>query len=365
MKDFRDFRNADIVRGVADEIAKLGLDRPIRLMEVCGGHTAAIYRFALPDLLPTHVKLLSGPGCPVCVTANDFVDRAVALSRIPDITIATFGDLIRVPGSTRSLADVRAQGADIRVFYSSADALDWAREHSERTVVFLGIGFETTACTIAATLFEAVKTEVRNFRVLSSLKTMPKALRALFGAPGVEVDGLILPGHVCAVTGSSEFEFIPREFGIPCAVSGFEPSDLMEAILMLCRQREKKEAKVENQYRRVVHLEGNARAKAVMAEMFEPADMLWRGFGAIPKSGLGIRAQYSEWDAANISVEVEPMREHPGCRCGDVLRGSLHPTDCALFGKACTPETPRGACMVSAEGACAAVYHFSPAHRER
>ncbi|RPH94638.1 hydrogenase formation protein HypD [candidate division KSB1 bacterium] len=365
MKVFDDFRSADVVKRVAEKIARLDLKQPVRLMEVCGGHTAAIYRFALPDLLPANVKLLSGPGCPVCVTANDFVDRAIALSEISGITIATFGDLIRVPGSTRSLADARAQGGDIRVFYSSADALDWARQNSERIVVFLGIGFETTACTVAATLAEAVRTNVRNFRVLSSLKTMPEALRALLGAPGVQVDGLILPGHVCAVTGSNEFDFIPREFHIPCAVSGFEPSDLMESILILCRQIKDGEAKVENQYRRVVHWEGNARAKAVMAEMFEPADMLWRGFGRIPQSGLAIRTQFSDWNAANISVDVEPMREYPGCRCGDVLRGILHPTECPLFGKACSPENPRGACMVSTEGACAAVYHFSPVQRER
>jgi len=361
VKVFADFRSSELVRRVAAEIARLDLCRPVRLMEVCGGHTAAIYRFALHDLLPDNITLLSGPGCPVCVTANDFVDRAVALAALPDLTIATFGDLIRVPGSSRSLAEARAQGGDVRVFYSSADALDWARAHPGRTVIFLGIGFETTACTIAATLAEAVRTDVRNFRVLSSLKTMPDALRALFSAPGVRVDGLILPGHVCAVTGSSEFEFLPREFAIPCAVSGFEPSDLMEAILMLCRQIKDGRAQVENSYRRVVHADGNPRAKAVMAEMFEPRDMPWRGFGMIPMSGLGIRGEFSAWDASHIPVELEPTREHPGCRCGDVLRGVLHPADCPLFGRTCTPEDPRGACMVSAEGACAAVYHFAPA----
>jgi hydrogenase expression/formation protein HypD len=365
VKVFSDFRNADLARRLSVEIHALNLKRPVRLMEVCGGHTAAIYRFALHDLLPPNVKLLSGPGCPVCVTANDFVDRAVALAVLPDVAVATFGDLIRVPGSSRSLADARAQGGDVHIFYSSADALDWARAHTEKTVIFLGIGFETTACTVAATLAEAVRTNVKNFRVLSSLKTMPAALRALFSARGVQVDGLILPGHVSAVTGSSEFEFIPREFGIPCCVSGFEPSDLMEAILMLCRQISDGRACVENQYRRVVHQDGNPLAKKVMEEMFAPRDMLWRGFGLIPKSGLGIREAFDAWDAQDIPVDVETTREHPGCRCGDVLRGILHPTDCLLFGKTCTPELPRGACMVSAEGACAAVYHFSPVNRER
>jgi hydrogenase expression/formation protein HypD len=365
VKVFSDFRDADLVRRLANEIARLDLRRPVRLMEVCGGHTAAIYRFALPDLLPSTIVLLSGPGCPVCVTANDFVDRAVALAALPGVTIATFGDLIRVPGSSRSLGDARAQGADVRVFYSSADALSWAGAHPQRTVIFLGIGFETTACTIAATLAEAVRADVHNFRVLSSLKTMPEALRVLFSAPDVQIDGLILPGHVSAVTGSSAFDFVPREFGIPCAVSGFEPGDLMEAILLLCRQIKEGRAQVENPYRRVVRADGNPRAKAVMAEMFEPCDMPWRGFGVISQSGLGIRSQFSAWDAACIPVEVEPVREHPGCRCGDVLRGALRPTDCPLFGTACTPENPRGACMVSAEGACAAVYHFAPVDRER
>jgi hydrogenase expression/formation protein HypD len=360
VKVLSDFRNAELVQHVADRIARLGLARTVRVMEVCGGHTAAIYRFALHDLLPRNITLLSGPGCPVCVTANDFVDRAVALAALPDVTIATFGDLIRVPGSTRSLADTRAEGGDVRVFYSSADALDWARTHVERTVIFLGIGFETTACTIAATLAEAVRTNVRNFRLLSSLKTMPEALRALFAAPEVQIDGLILPGHVCAVTGSAAFEFVPREFGIPCAVSGFEPSDLVEAILVLGRQIHYGVAEVENPYRRVVRRDGNRRAMEMIHEMFEPCEMVWRGFGAIPGSGLAIRRQYSAWDASYIPVEVEPLREHAGCRCGDVLRGVIHPTECPLFGKACTPDTPRGACMVSTEGACAAVYHFAP-----
>ncbi|MBU0508055.1 hydrogenase formation protein HypD [bacterium] len=360
MKVLTALRNADAVRHVAREIAEVKLDRTVRLMEVCGGHTAAIYRFALRDLLPEWVELVSGPGCPVCVTANDFVDRSVALARQPNVTIATFGDLIRVPGSSRSLAEVRAEGGDVRVFYSSADALDWAIQHPERIVVFLGIGFETTACTLAATLKSAVQDNARNFRLLSSLKTMPPALSALFSAPDVKVDGLILPGHVTTVIGTACYEFIPSEFNIPCVVSGFEPLDLMETILKLCQQLAEARASVENQYRRVVHAEGNPQAQVLMDEMFEPADVPWRGFGVIPGSGLAIRREFADWDAERIPVEVEPTREHAGCRCGEVLRGALHPTECPLFGKSCTPDTPRGACMVSAEGACAAVYHFSP-----
>jgi hydrogenase expression/formation protein HypD len=365
VKELARFRDPELIRGISSEIARLDPARPVRIMEVCGGHTAAIYRFGLPGLLPRNIRLLSGPGCPVCVTANDFVDRAIALGALPDTTIATFGDLIRVPGSSRSLADARAAGGDVRVFYSSADALDWARDHPERTVIFLGIGFETTACTLAATLAEAVQAGVSNFRLLSALKTMPEALRALFSSPDVQVDGLILPGHVTTVTGLHTYDFIPREFSIPCVVSGFEPSDLMESVLMIVRQVAESRANVENQYIRVVRHDGNVRAQEMIAEMFEPCDMPWRGFGLIPGSGLAIRPQFSPWDAAHISVTVEPSREFPGCRCGDVLRGKLHPTDCALYGNTCTPETPRGACMVSAEGACAAVYHFSASDHER
>jgi hydrogenase expression/formation protein HypD len=357
------YRDAENVRRIAAQIAQVELPRPVRFMEVCGGHTAAIYRFALHDLLPDAVRLVSGPGCPVCVTANDFVDRAVALAQLPDVTIATFGDLIRVPGSSRSLAEARARGADVRVFYSSADALEFAKTHPERRVIFLAIGFETTACTLAATLAAAVQSGTRNFSMLCALKTMPEALRTLFSAPGVQIDGLILPGHVTTVTGMAEFDFVPREFRIPCAVSGFEPVDLMETILMLCRQIEQKRAAVENQYTRVVRQDGNPHAQALIAKMFEPCDMPWRGFGDIPQSGLAIRKEFAAWDAAAIPVEVEPAREHPGCRCGEVLRGMIRPKDCALFGKACTPEQPRGACMVSSEGACAAVYHFAAEER--
>lgn len=363
MKPLQDFRDAGIIQRLAAEVRRLVIDRPLRLMEVCGGHTAAIHRYALEGLLPGEVQLVSGPGCPVCVTANDFVDRGVALAGLPEVTVATFGDLVRVPGSTRSLAEARSSGGDVRVFYSSMEALAWAREHPQRTVVFLGIGFETTACTIAATMAECVRTKTHNFQLLSALKTMPKVLRALFSASDTAVDGLVLPGHVSTITGFEVYRFIAREFRIPCVVSGFEPSDIMESVLMLCRQILEGRAGLENQYRRVVRQSGNTRAQALIAEMLEPCDMNWRGFGVIPFSGLNICSQFSSWDAAGIAVEVEPLREQPACRCGEVLRGAVRPADCPLFATACTPETPHGACMVSSEGACAAVYHFAPVPR--
>jgi hydrogenase expression/formation protein HypD len=364
MNSFFQLRDADIVRRIVTEIEQLNVDRPLRFMEVCGGHTAVIYRFGLTDLLPPMLELVSGPGCPVCVTANEFIDRAIALSELPDVTVATFGDLVRVPGSTRSLVETRAHGSDVRVFYSSADALTWAREHEERTVVFLGIGFETTACTLAATMGECVRNGIGNFRFLSALKTMPVALKALITTPNTRIDGLILPGHVITVTGLAGYRFIPREFGIPCVVSGFEPIDLLESVLMLCRQVKDHRTEVENQYRRVVRDSGNPKAQALMDEMFEPCDMPWRGFGIIPGSGLKLRPEFSQWNSENITVQVEPVREHRGCRCGDVLRGRIHPSECTLFDTECTPETPRGACMVSSEGACAALYHFAPVSHE-
>jgi hydrogenase expression/formation protein HypD len=360
MNSLLPFRDGEILRRVAVEIRRLGLDRSLRIMEVCGGHTAVIYRFGLMDFLPSQVRLVSGPGCPVCVTANDFIDRAIALAEWPNITIATFGDLVRVPGSTRSLSNIRAQGGDVRVFYSSADALTWAREHRERTVVFLGIGFETTACTLAATMGECIRDRVKNFRLLSALKTMPAALRALLSAPDTTIDGLILPGHVVTVTGLNAFRFIPNEFFIPCVVSGFEPADLIESVFMLCKQMKDSRADVENQYRRVVKEEGNSTAQAIIDEMFEPCEMAWRGFGKIPESGLRLRPEFSLWNSDNVVLITEPLQEDKGCLCEDVLCGKILPPECPLFGEICTPETPLGACMVSSEGACAAVYHYAP-----
>ena len=240
---------------------------------------------------------------------------------LPHVTIATFGDLIRVPGSTKSLADARAAGGKVEVFYSSADALQWAKSHPENSVVFLGIGFETTACTLAATAFDAIQNGVSNFCMLSAAKTMPAAMRAIISAPDASIDGFILPGHVTTVTGMGIFKFIADEFHIPCVVSGFEPVDLMESILMLCRQVKAGQSTVENQYSRVVHSDGNSAAQAIIEKVFEPCDMHWRGFGLVPQSGLKLRDEYRDWDAAQIPVEVEPTREHPGCRCGEVLRG--------------------------------------------
>ncbi|MBI5058858.1 hydrogenase formation protein HypD [candidate division KSB1 bacterium] len=359
MNATRTFRDPELIRRVAARIGALQLRRTVRLMEVCGGHTAAIYRSALQTLLPDAVELLSGPGCPVCVTPNDFVDRAILLAQLPGVTIGTFGDLIRVPGSQMSLSGARARGADVRVFYSPSEAVDFARLHPERTLIFLGIGFETTACTVAAALGSAIDLDLRNFKVLSALKTMPAALQALLASDDVQIDGLILPGHVMTVTGIEPFRFIADDLRTPCAVSGFEPLDLMLAICLLCEQLVTGRAEVQNGYGRSVRRGGNPAAQAMISRYFESSTARWRGLGDIAGSGLAIRDEYAEWDAGRIAVEVQAGREHPGCRCGNVLRGITRPHDCPLFGVACTPAQPLGACMVSSEGACAAVYHYA------
>ncbi|MBU0693040.1 hydrogenase formation protein HypD [bacterium] len=364
MNVFDQWRNAAVAKPLAESIRSIAGERPIRIMEVCGGHTAAIYRFALQRMLPGTIQFLHGPGCPVCVTGTDFIDRAIAIARAEKTTVASFGDLIRVPGSTLSLAEARAAGSSVEVFYSAMDALEWAVHHPDRTVVFLAIGFETTACTIAAALSEAVRRQVKNFRILSAMKTMPGALHALLSDSRTNVDALILPGHVCSVIGSQPFEFIAHELRIPCVVSGFEPLDILESVRMLSCQLVEHRCEVEIQYRRAVKPSGNVAAQQIMEQMFEPVDMTWRGLGSIPASGLGVRREYSAWDAASLAGKTAPSKEPPGCRCGDVLRGSIRPEECSLFRKACTPDRPRGACMVSSEGACAAVYQFAGAEDE-
>jgi hydrogenase expression/formation protein HypD len=327
-------------------------------MEVCGTHTMAIARFGLRELLPETVELVSGPGCPVCVTPNPLLDRAVALSRLPDVTVATFGDMVRVPGSSSSLEHERAAGRDVRVVFSTLDALELASARPDRRVVFFGVGFETTAPTVAASILEARRRGVTNFFVLSAHKTMPRALEALSRGEA-NVDGYLCPGHVSVIIGTRAYEILVRRYGIGCVVSGFEPVDILQSILMLVRQRAGGTPRVEIEYSRAVRPEGNPKAMAVLSDVFEPCDAEWRGLGMIPGSGLRIRDIHSAFDAeTSIPVEVETPKEPDGCRCGDVLRGILKPEHCPLFGGVCTPDRPVGACMVSSEGTCAAYYRF-------
>ena len=336
------------------------IGRPVQLMEVCGTHTMAIFRTGLRNLLPPSVRLLSGPGCPVCVTPDRYLEQALSLAGTPDTVVATFGDMLRVPGRHGSLETARARGAQVRVVYSPLDALQFAAAHPDRRVVFLGVGFETTAPTTAWALTEAAR-HMPNFFVLCGHKTMPQALAALLRSGEVRLDGLICPGHVSVITGTRIYEFIPREFELPCVVTGFEPDDLLGGLVLLLRQIAEQRATVENQYHRCVTAAGNARAQALLAEVFEPSDADWRGLGRIPGSGLRIRAGWANHDAERLcpalpDAAVDDVR---GCRCGEVLRGVITPPQCPLFRQACTPDTPRGACMVSSEGTCAAYYRYT------
>ena len=358
MKYIDEYRDKELVQKLVAQIKKRS-KKPISLMEVCGGHTMSIQKFGIPYLLPETVKLISGPGCPVCVSSNSFIDRAIAYSRLDDVIITTYGDLIRVPGSTSSLDKEKAKGADIRIVYSILDALTIAKKNRRKKVIFLGIGFETTAPGSAAGILKAQMAGLRNFFVYSSHKIMPPAMEALI-VEGVKIDGYIAPGHVTTITGTAIYKNIPEKFGLGCVVSGFEPVDLLTAILMLVEQIENKDPKVEIAYKRVVKPEGNVKAQEILDEVFELRDDWWRGLGILPKSGLKIREKYQMHDAeVMVPVEVEPVKEWKGCICGEVLKGLKNPKECKLFGKVCTPTNPVGACMVSNEGSCHAYYRYN------
>ncbi|MCG3148755.1 MAG: Hydrogenase maturation factor HypD [Verrucomicrobiae bacterium] len=343
------------------EIAGLAqrLTRPVQFMEVCGTHTMAAYRSGLHQLLPPNVRLLSGPGCPVCVTDPSYIDAAIELAGHPDIIVATFGDLLRVPGSDSSLEQERAAGANVRIVYSPSDALVLARECPSKKVVFLGVGFETTAPTVAWAISQAALDDRKNFFVLCAHKTMPQAMDALLHGQAVKIDGFICPGHVSVITGAQMYRFICERYRIPCVVTGFEPWDILSAIKMLLRQVVEGRAEVENEYSRSVSEAGNPVAQRLMAQVFEPCDVVWRGIGTIPGSGLRIRKEYARFDAAvALDVTFVEARVNPSCLCGTVMRGMATPFDCRLFGRACSPSHPIGPCMVSSEGVCAACFKY-------
>ena len=333
----------------------------VRLMEVCGTHTMAIAKAGIRQMLPEGAELLSGPGCPVCVTHQGVIDAFLELSMNPNVTIATYGDMIRVPGSKRgdNLARRRALGAKIEVVYSPVDAVEYAKTHPEREVVFLGVGFETTAPGTAAAVLTAREEGVKNFSVLSMLKRVEPALRALVAMEDFHVDGFLCPGHVATIIGAEGFRYLPEELHIPAVIGGFEPEDILTAIYHLLRQTAEGEAKLENEYRRAVRQEGNTAAMAIIDRVLEPRDDLWRGLGFIPQSGYGFKEEYADFDAERrFDVEVKETATIPGCSCGEIMKGKLHPHECPLFGKVCTPEDPVGPCMVSSEGACAAAYKY-------
>ena len=358
MKYIDEYRDRNQVLRIAEEVKKISKN-PVSLMEVCGGHTMAIQKFGIPSLLPPHIRLLSGPGCPVCVTSNRFIDHSVALSRLEDVIITTFGDLVRVPGSSSSLEQEKANGSDIRMVYSILDALNIARQNPARKIVFLGIGFETTAPTSAAAILKATEEKIENFFLLSSHKVMPPAMEALIDE-GVKINGYIAPGHVSTITGSGIYENIPGKYGLGCVISGFEPVDLMQSIYMLVKQFEENDPKVEIAYKRAVKPEGNVKARNIMDKVFELRDDWWRGLGILKKSGLQLKKRYDRYDAeAKINVDVEGTKEPKGCICGEILKGIKNPKDCKLFGEVCNPANPIGACMVSNEGACHAWFRYN------
>ncbi len=331
------------------------------LMEVCGTHTMAIARSGIRELTSANLKLLSGPGCPVCVTAQGDIDAVIELVHNPAVTLLTFGDMMRVPGTNSSLQEERSRGADIRVVYSPLDALAAARQHPGREVVFLGIGFETTAPTVAVAIQEAALSGLDNFSVFCLHKVVPPALEVIFADPEIRVDGLICPGHVVAVTGIEPYRRLADMANKPMVVTGFEPKDILEGIVMLLRQLHQDRTEVEIQYRRVVKPDGNLVAQKTLQEVFEPSDCRWRGLGLIPQSGLKIGPRYGRYDA-RFKFQIPEFDDVPikGCACGEVLRGVIDPRECALFGRVCTPLQPVGPCMVSQEGACAAYYRYTP-----
>jgi hydrogenase expression/formation protein HypD len=358
MRFIDEFRDAGLARRLAEKIARVST-RPARLMEFCGGHTVAIMRNGIRQLLPPTIEMLSGPGCPVCVTSNSDIDQAIALAGLPDVIITTFGDMLKVPGSYSSLQQARADGSDIRIVYSTQDALQVARANPQQSVIFVGVGFETTAPTIAMAVVQAEKENLRNFYVLCQLKTTPPAMRALLDLGEIKLNGIICPGHVTTVIGTGPYQAYARDYGVACVVAGFEPVDILQAVEMLVQQIEKGEPRVEIAYTRGVRPEGNLKALELMHSVFDTAWASWRGLGEIPHSGLKLKVKYARFDAGReFNVVLPSTREAPGCRCGEVLRGVIRPAECKLFGKACSPENPIGPCMVSSEGSCAAYYQY-------
>ncbi len=367
MKYMSEFRDPKLAAALAAEIRAAMLPgRIYHIMEFCGGHTHAIHRYGIPELLPPEIHLVHGPGCPVCVLPVHRLDQAMVIASQPDTILCTYGDMMRVPGSDRdSLWTVKARGADVRMVYSIDDALAIAEQYPDQRVVFFAIGFETTTPPTAVAILRAQERGLANFSVFCNHVLTPAALYALLSGPGsedVRVDGFIGPSHVSTIIGTEPYVPIAREFAKPIVVAGFEPLDVLQSLLMLVRQLNEGRCDVENQYSRVVQPEGNRRAQALVADVFEVApSFAWRGLGELPRSALRLREHYAAFDAERVfAVAPSRGREHPSCECAAVIRGAMSPNGCKLFGKACTPSSPLGACMVSSEGACAAYYAYRP-----
>jgi hydrogenase expression/formation protein HypD len=360
MRFIDEFRDSELAKRVVREIERIAQGRRFRIMEICGGHTHTIYRYGLHDVLPANIELVHGPGCPVCVLPMGKVDDAIAIAKHDGVILATFGDMMRVPGSEGSLIDAQADGADVRMVYSPLDALKLAHQNPDRKVVFFAIGFETTAPSTAVTLLHAKRLGVRNFFVFCNHVLVVPAIKALLDSPETRLDGFIGPGHVTTVIGSKAWEFIPKDYGKGIVISGFEPLDMLQAIYMLVKQLIEGRPRVDVQYTRAVRPDGNTKAKEVMAQVFELRETFeWRGLGWIEKSALKLKPEFAEFDAElHFDLPRRQVADPKVCQCGEVLRGAILPWECKVFGTACTPEHPIGACMVSSEGACAAVYQY-------
>ncbi len=358
IKHMDEYRDPEISRNLVENIRKTS-KKPVRLMEVCGTHTMSFFKSGVRSILPKTISLLSGPGCPVCVTARHEIDSIIELAGKEDVITTTFGDLIRVPGTSSSLRGERAKGRDIRIVYSAFDALEIAKSNPDKRIVFPGVGFETTAPTIAASIISAREMKLDNFSVFSAHKRVSPALFALMQTKDVRIDGFLLPGHVSVIIGTKGYLDFFNAFEIPCVIAGFEPADLLDAVRMLVLQIESNDAKLENAYGRAVTYEGNQKAVQVMNDVFEPVDAVWRGLGTIPGSGLSIRDEFSDHDAQKIfDLAVYDSKEPKGCSCGEILTARKIPPNCKLYKKKCTPVNPVGPCMVSSEGTCAAYYRY-------
>ena len=358
MKYLQEYRDAELVRGVLAEIRRT-VTRPWVIMEICGGQTHAIVRHGLDQLLPQEIELVHGPGCPVCVTSLELVDKALTIASRPEVIFTSYGDMLRVPGSGRDLFSVRAAGGDVRVVYSPLDAVRIAQENPDHQVVFFAIGFETTAPANAMSVVQAQALGLRNYSLLVSHVRVPPAMIAILSSPSNRVQGFLAAGHVCAVMGYWEYPAVAARYGVPIVVTGFEPLDIAQGLLMTVRQLEAGRAEAENGYARAVTLEGNRPAQALIGRVFEPCDRAWRGIGVIPGSGWALSTPFESFDAEKrFDLEGIRPRESPLCIAGSILQGRSKPRDCRAFGTECTPERPLGATMVSSEGACAAYYRY-------
>ncbi len=359
LKYIEEYRDGSLARDLVKKIHSVS-KKDLRLMEVCGTHTTAIFRHGIRSVLPQGITLLSGPGCPVCVTAQKDIDAFVEFARLKNVIVTTFGDLIKVPGSSSNLGKEKACGADVRIVYSVFDAINIARKNKDKEVVFCGVGFETTIPTIAAGILMGIEGKVDNFSVYSANKLTPPALAALMETDGVEIDGFILPGHVSVITGTNAYRDTFEKYDIPSVISGFEPIDILQAILLLIQQNEAEKPALENAYPRAVSDAGNVKAKQIMNQVFEVCNASWRGIGEIPSSGMELKKEYQKFDAAiKFGMDMPDVPEPKGCACGEILMGLKSPYECALYKKKCTPLNPVGPCMVSSEGSCAAFYRYS------